>query len=80
MAPPFRIGTQNVDREIAALVKQAARVFEDLGAKVEEADPGFDDQQDVFTLHWFPGAAYVVRGIPPAKRKWRGPLAASKAK
>jgi aspartyl-tRNA(Asn)/glutamyl-tRNA(Gln) amidotransferase subunit A len=63
------LGYAKVDREIAALVKRAARVFEDLGAKVEEADPGFEDQQDVFTLHWFPGAAYVVRGIPPAKRK-----------
>jgi aspartyl-tRNA(Asn)/glutamyl-tRNA(Gln) amidotransferase subunit A len=63
------LGYAKVDREIAALVKQAARVFEDLGAKVEEADPGFEDQQDVFTLHWFPGAAYVVRAIPPAKRK-----------
>ncbi|HET9736121.1 MAG TPA: amidase [Burkholderiales bacterium] len=63
------LGYAKVDREIAALVKQAARVFEDLGAKVEEADPGFDDQQDVFTLHWFPGAAYVVRNIPAAKRK-----------
>jgi aspartyl-tRNA(Asn)/glutamyl-tRNA(Gln) amidotransferase subunit A len=63
------LGYAKVDREIAALVKQAAKAFEDLGAKVEEADPGFEDQQDVFTLHWFPGAAYVVRGIPPAKRK-----------
>ncbi|HEX7251091.1 MAG TPA: amidase [Burkholderiales bacterium] len=63
------LGYAKVDREIASLVKQAARVFEDLGAKVEEADPGFDDQQDVFTLHWFPGAAYVVRSIPPAKRR-----------
>jgi aspartyl-tRNA(Asn)/glutamyl-tRNA(Gln) amidotransferase subunit A len=63
------LGYAKVDREIAALVKQAAKAFEDLGAKVEEADPGFEDQQDVFTLHWFPGAAYVVRGIPAAKRK-----------
>jgi aspartyl-tRNA(Asn)/glutamyl-tRNA(Gln) amidotransferase subunit A len=63
------LGYAKVDREIAALVKQAAKAFEDLGAKVEEADPGFEDQQDVFTKHWFPGAAYVVRGIPAAKRK-----------
>jgi aspartyl-tRNA(Asn)/glutamyl-tRNA(Gln) amidotransferase subunit A len=63
------LGYARVDREIAALVKQAARTFEDLGAKVEEADPGFEDQQEVFTLHWFPGAAYVVRNIPAAKRK-----------
>jgi len=63
------LGYAKVDREIAALVKQAAKVFEDLGAKVEQVDPGFDDQQDVFTLHWFPGAAYVVRNIAQAKRK-----------
>ncbi|HEX9183438.1 MAG TPA: amidase [Burkholderiales bacterium] len=63
------LGYAKVDREIAALVKRAARAFEDLGAKVEEADPGFEDQQEVFTLHWFPGAAYVVRNVPAAKRK-----------
>jgi aspartyl-tRNA(Asn)/glutamyl-tRNA(Gln) amidotransferase subunit A len=63
------LGYAKVDREIATLVKRAAKVFEDLGAKVEEADPGFEDQQDVFSLHWFPGAAYVVRSVPAAKRK-----------
>lgn len=63
------LGYAKVDREIAALVKKAVKVFEDLGAQVEQVDPGFDNQQDVFTLHWFPGAAYVVRSIPAAKRK-----------
>jgi aspartyl-tRNA(Asn)/glutamyl-tRNA(Gln) amidotransferase subunit A len=63
------LGYAKVDREIAALVKKAVATFEDLGAKVEQVDPGFDDQLEVFTLHWFPGAAYVVRSIPAAKRK-----------
>ncbi|MDA1118622.1 MAG: amidase [Proteobacteria bacterium] len=63
------LGYAKVDREIAALVKKALQVFEDLGAQVEEVDPGFENQQEVFTLHWFPGAAYVVRSIPAAKRK-----------
>ncbi len=63
------LGYAKVDREIAALVKKAVQVFADLGAHVDEVDPGFKDQQEVFTLHWFPGAAYVVRGIPAAKRK-----------
>jgi aspartyl-tRNA(Asn)/glutamyl-tRNA(Gln) amidotransferase subunit A len=63
------LGYAKVDKEIAALVKQAVKVFEDLGAQVEEVDPGFDDQLEVFTLHWFPGAAYVIRSIPAAKRK-----------
>jgi aspartyl-tRNA(Asn)/glutamyl-tRNA(Gln) amidotransferase subunit A len=63
------LGYAKVDKEIAALVMKAVKVFEDLGAQVDEVDPGFEDQQDVFTLHWFPGAATVVRGIPAAKRK-----------
>jgi len=63
------LGYAKVDREIAALVKKAVQVFEDLGAHVDEVDPGFENQLEVFTLHWFPGAAYVVRGIPAAKRK-----------
>jgi len=63
------LGYAKVDKEIAALVKKAVATFEDLGAKVEQVDPGFDDQLEVFTLHWFPGAAYVVRSIPAAKRK-----------
>jgi len=67
------LGFAKVDREIAALVKKAVQVFVDLGAHVEEVDPGFEDQLDVFTLHWFPGAAYVVRGIPAAKRKLMDP-------
>lgn len=67
------LGYAKVDKEIAALVKKAAQVFEDLGAHVDEVDPGFEDQQPTFTLHWFPGAAYVVRSIPEAKRKLMDP-------
>jgi aspartyl-tRNA(Asn)/glutamyl-tRNA(Gln) amidotransferase subunit A len=63
------LGYAKVDKEVAALVKQAVKVFVDLGAHVDEVDPGFDDQLEVFTLHWFPGAAYVIRSIPAAKRK-----------
>ena len=68
-----RLGYARVDKEIAALVKSAVEVFANLGAKVEEADPGFEDQLDTFTLHWFPGAATVVRSIPAAKRKHMDP-------
>jgi len=63
------LGYAKVDREVAALVKDAVRRFEDLGAKVEERDPGFEDPQEVFTRHWFPGAAAFVRGVPAAKRR-----------
>ena len=67
------LGYAKVDREIAALVRKAAQAFEALGATVEETDPGFEDQLDCFTLHWFPGAAYVVRAIPEAKRRLMDP-------
>jgi aspartyl-tRNA(Asn)/glutamyl-tRNA(Gln) amidotransferase subunit A len=67
------LGYARVDREIAALVKKAAQVFESLGAQVEEQDPGFEDQQPTFTLHWYPGAAYVVGSIPEPKRKLMDP-------
>jgi aspartyl-tRNA(Asn)/glutamyl-tRNA(Gln) amidotransferase subunit A len=63
------LGYAKVDREIAALVKNAARAFENLGAKVEERDPGFEDPREIFTRHWFPGAAAFVRGVPAAKRR-----------
>ena len=67
------LGYARVDPEIAALVKKAAQAFAGLGAHVEEVDPGFEDAQPLFTLHWFPGAAYVVANIPEAKRKLMDP-------
>ncbi len=62
------LGYARVDREVAALVKNAVRTFEDLGAKIEERDPGFADPQEVFSRHWLPGAAYVVHSVPARKR------------
>ena len=62
------LGYAKVDREVAALVKQALRTFEDLGAKVEERDPGFADPLETFSRHWFPGAALALRSVPAKKR------------
>ena len=62
------LGYAKVDREVAEIVKKAARTFDDLGAKVEERDPGFEDPQETFSRHWFPGAALALRGVPPKKR------------
>jgi aspartyl-tRNA(Asn)/glutamyl-tRNA(Gln) amidotransferase subunit A len=63
------LGYAKVDAEIARLVKRAVRTFAELGAHVEARDPGFDDQLEVFTQHWFPGAASVVRATHPRKRR-----------
>jgi aspartyl-tRNA(Asn)/glutamyl-tRNA(Gln) amidotransferase subunit A len=63
------LGYANVDAEVAAIVKDALRVFVDLGAKVEEKNPGFENPDAIFRAHWFAAAAYLVNGIPAAKRK-----------
>ena len=57
------LGYAKVDAEVAAIVKQALQVFQDLGAKVEQKDPGFEDPTGVFVTHWFSGAAMIVRAI-----------------
>lgn len=62
------LGFAKVDKEIAAIVKNAARTFAQLGAFVEAKDPGFADCGPLFAAHWFPGAASVVRNTHPRKR------------
>ena len=62
------LGYAKVDREIAAIVKNAVKTFSQLGAFVEAKDPGFEDCGPLFAAHWFPGAASVVRNTHPRKR------------
>jgi aspartyl-tRNA(Asn)/glutamyl-tRNA(Gln) amidotransferase subunit A len=47
---------KNVHPEIAAAVAEAVKVLQDLGAHVEQIDPGFDDPLDITTGLWFLGA------------------------
>jgi aspartyl-tRNA(Asn)/glutamyl-tRNA(Gln) amidotransferase subunit A len=63
-----RLGYAPVDPEVAASVAKAARVFADLGAHVEEADPGFDDPYETFWIHWITGAFNALGGLPREKR------------
>ena len=58
-----------VDPEISELVTAAVRVFEDLGAEVEEVDPGFQSPYEMFRTHWYVGAAKLMEGIAPEKRE-----------
>jgi aspartyl-tRNA(Asn)/glutamyl-tRNA(Gln) amidotransferase subunit A len=60
---------KKVDPEVASIVRQAVSVFEDLGAKVEEKNPGFEDPAPLFITHWFSGAAFLLKGIPKDKHK-----------
>ncbi len=63
------LGYANVDPEIAAIVKQAALRFAELGAIVEEKDPGFENTGETFSKHWFPGAAYLLSTIAAEKHE-----------
>ena len=63
------LGYAKVDAEVAAIVRKALDVFTDLGAKVEEKDPGFENPEGIFRTQWFTGAAMLVKGIPAEKRK-----------
>ena len=62
------LGYTEVDPEIAALVKQAVSVFAELGAKVEEKHPGFENAGPIFQHHWFAGAAALVRTLKDKKQ------------
>ena len=57
-----------VDAEVAALVRAAAKVFAELGARVEEVDPEIADAPEIFRTHWWAGARQVVRAVPEASR------------
>ena len=62
------LGYVSVDTEVAALVDQAVKVFEDLGARVEQVDPGFTDPWECFTRTWYAGAANLANMLTPGQR------------
>ncbi|MEH6402496.1 MAG: amidase [Sneathiella sp.] len=57
------LGYAEVDKEVAAHVKHAANLFKELGADVEEVDPGFEKPLDLFNIHWFSGAYSALRHL-----------------
>jgi aspartyl-tRNA(Asn)/glutamyl-tRNA(Gln) amidotransferase subunit A len=63
-----RLGyVETLDPEIEAITAQAARVFEELGAKVEEVDPGFPDPIETLETLWHVGAWSVLRAVPESR-------------
>lgn len=61
-------GDVPVDPEIAALTRDAALAFRELGARVEEVDPGFADPLDTLMTLWSAGAALALRSAGPEAR------------
>jgi aspartyl-tRNA(Asn)/glutamyl-tRNA(Gln) amidotransferase subunit A len=61
------LGYTKVDPEVEQVVQRAARVFADLGAKLEDRHPGFENAEPIFRVHWFSGAAALVRSLKDTK-------------
>jgi aspartyl-tRNA(Asn)/glutamyl-tRNA(Gln) amidotransferase subunit A len=63
------LGYATVDPEVAAAVRSAAEVFEELGAIVEEVDPGIEDPMPLFRTFWCTGAARLLGNLGPERSK-----------
>ncbi|MCV7223391.1 amidase [Mycolicibacterium elephantis] len=60
------LGFVRNDPEVDAPVRAAATVLADVGARVEEVDPGFADPLEAFHILWFSGAAKVLEAYGDA--------------
>jgi aspartyl-tRNA(Asn)/glutamyl-tRNA(Gln) amidotransferase subunit A len=58
------LGYAEVHPEVAEAARRAAGVLAELGATVEEVDPGFADPVEAYHVLWFSGAAKVVASYP----------------
>ncbi|XYI02649.1 amidase family protein [Sorangium sp. So ce1128] len=56
------------DKDVEDLAARAARVFEELGATVEEADPGFEDPLEIIRTLWRTGSWSELRAVP--EERW----------
>ncbi|WP_421694288.1 amidase [Aestuariivirga sp.] len=70
------LGYVEVDPEIAALVKNAVKLMEELGAIVTEVDPGFADPAPCFRTLWWAGARNLLGKLPAEKKKLLDPALA----
>jgi aspartyl-tRNA(Asn)/glutamyl-tRNA(Gln) amidotransferase subunit A len=61
------LGYAKVDADVLSLFEKSLSVFADLGAKIEEKNPGFENPDPIFRTHWFSGAALLLKGIPKEK-------------
>ncbi len=57
-----------VDADVAAVVRQAVRAFDDLGCVVEEVKPGFADTHELIRCMW---SAHEAGNYAPYLRAWR---------
>jgi len=70
---------KNVHPEIAAATAQAAHHLQQLGALVEQVDPGIDDPLEITTGLWFAGAYQVWQTLSPTQQALTDPDFAAEA-
>ena len=58
---------------MAKNVAAAAQLFSELGAAVDEVDPGLGDCTEVFNTHWHVGVANAMAGVSDAALKLLDP-------
>jgi aspartyl-tRNA(Asn)/glutamyl-tRNA(Gln) amidotransferase subunit A len=65
-----RLGyVKELDADVEAAARKAAQVFVELGAHVEEADPGFAEPIDIEKKVWYSVAATIVDAVAPPERE-----------
>ncbi len=72
------LGYAKVDPEVAKAIAEGAKLFQRLGAKVEEVDPSggtsvFTDSHETFKFHWFAGAANLLSRYTAKQRAGMDP-------
>ena len=66
-------GGTEVEPDIAKLVAKAVKVFAGLGAEIEEVEPPIAGAGDIFTKHWFAGAAFLLKDFTPEQKAMMDP-------
>ena len=62
------LGYARVDPSVRNVVDAAAKIFEELGANVEEKAPGFENPLPIFLTHWGVGAAGALGSLPEVEK------------
>jgi aspartyl-tRNA(Asn)/glutamyl-tRNA(Gln) amidotransferase subunit A len=70
-SPDF--GHVQVDPHVARVVAQAVENLAQLGAHIEQIDPGFSDPLEMFNTLWFAGAARLVGQLSNGQRELLDP-------
>src|SRR5699024_2759580 len=64
-----KLGGAEPTAEVKQLVANAAKVFIELGATVDQVGPVFDPLRPTFEEYWKAGFAYLLKSIPERQEK-----------